>query len=616
MAAAAVLLPCSACSAGKEPLRPESISSADPSAEKAFRAARDVFDRGDTEVSDRAFAAFMKAFPSDPLVKLAALYRARVAIARGEPSRARELLAPLLGIEGSLGERAAFYDGVALAGLAQHKEAVLRLEPFVGRMTDPAEGLLLLDTLWRSAREAGLERQAVLRLDGYVAACPPGEARENARKELANLVDEAGDRKALEDLAGALDRGGAGWPLVVARLAALHYEAGELDAAAKLLAEARAAGQGEDPGIARMWDLVGDRSDVDLGAVGCLVSLSGRTRLVGETVVRGVMLGAKDEGAGPEVNVVIKDVRDDPSLAARAVEELVLQDHVVAVIGPVDAVSAEIAATRAEELGVPLLALSAKEDLPAGRSRVFREFVTNRAEVRSLAAAMASSGARTVAVLYPSDAYGRTMRRLMSEETATKGLSTAVEVSYDPATTDFTDAAQTLSKIAFDALFVADEDGRIALVAPALASAGLWSVARDGAAPGQGRAIRFFAPSSAVNPDLIRRAGRYLQGASFAASFSEAGSPAAASFAAKFRAEYRSEPSYPAAFGHDAALLVRHALRSGARTRGAVADWLARLSGQANPKVATRFAGFDGRHEPVALPWILVVNGTSLEVGR
>ncbi len=155
-------------------------------------------------------------------------------------------------------------------------------------------------------------------------------------------------------------------------------------------------------------------------------------------------------------------------------------------------------------------------------------------------------------------------------------------------------------------------------MAPALAAAGLWSTPQGAEPPGPGRAVQLLFPSSARAPDLVRRAGRYLDGALFATFSGSETSLGGAAFQERFRAEYGTEPSYLAAFGHDAVVLVAGAIRSGAKDRDAIREWIAgatRAESEAL-QLAAPFDGFDENGEPVALPWILQVRGNQYEVFR
>lgn len=353
--------------------------------------------------------------------------------------------------------------------------------------------------------------------------------------------------------------------------------------------------------------------EVDFSTIGCILPLSGRSRLVGETVLKGVMQGAGaiSIGNGQRLIVAVQDSKSDPETAADAVELLVKEKRVAAIVGPMDGSAAEAAAEVAEDLEIPLLLFSIRKEPQKERRFAFREFSTNRSEVRALVRAAKESGNSKVAVLFPSSGYGRTMKGLMAEEVQAKGLEMVGAISYDPKSSSFVGATRELSKMDFDSLFIPDGAARIALVAPSLASAGLWSTPIGMEPDGPGRGIQLLIPSAGLSKDLPRRAGRYLNGALFTSYLNRESSPGAADFIDRFELEHGVEPSFLSGFGHDAVVLVAGAIRFGAPDREGIGDWLRESSTEEvrNLPLAMPFEGFSKEGEPLAHPWILQLLG-------
>jgi branched-chain amino acid transport system substrate-binding protein len=607
--AAAALTAYAACSGKPPPLVPDSAASDDPEVEREFKEARNLFQNGMHGEADAAFAKITAEHPDDPLARVATIYRARIALSRDDPSEARKLLEPIKGDEDPVAERASFYDGVAMYRLGAYGEALDRLKKFLGRLTDHEENLTLLRSLWNAAHKTGDLDNAVIWLDRFLTDSPPGDERKAALDSLENLCDEIDDIEQLEDLSSKLEPNESAWPLVMARLARLHFEAGEIKDATEVLERVDANKRGDEEAVKDMASTLDQHVTVDFRAIGCIVPLTGRSRLVGEQVLKGVVLGAKAVyiSGDEQLSVTIRDSGGDPHQAVKAVEDLVFNEHVAAIVGPVDANAALAAAERAEELGVPLLALSVRENLAEGRRFIFREFATNRAEVRALAEYAARAGIARFAISYPDNGYGRTMRGLMVEELKKLGRDLAKEVKYDPKSTAFPDTAESLADSELEALFIPDGPGEIALLAPALAAAGLWSVSTGSEPGGPGRGVQLLVPSAGLSPDLVRRAGRYLEGALFVTFLNESSSPGSSRFSERFRDEYKAEPSYLSGFGHDAAVLIAGAIRSGARDREAIRSWLLgdSLKASGSLPLATPFKGFSKNGEPLAPPWIV-----------
>jgi len=283
----------------------------------------------------------------------------------------------------------------------------------------------------------------------------------------------------------------------------------------------------------------------------------------------------------------------------QAVDELANVHHVIAIIGPMDGQVAMAAGKRAQELGVPLIALT-----PAGAplslgSMVFRYFPTPDVEAKALAAAAKARGAESFAVLYPDNAYGQAMLVAFRREAEAVGLRLSLLRSYTSAATSFGVEADLLAKSHFDVLFVPDSAHQLALIAPALAAAGLWCTpAGQHVAATSGRAITVLAPSVAFDPSVARLAGRYLQGALFSVPF-DAQAPEGTShdFVERFVAAFGSPPDAFAAFAHDAYKLVRAGVDAGGSSRAQLAN---RLSTHLHADLVAPGSGFGINREAIA----------------
>ena len=204
---------------------------------------------------------------------------------------------------------------------------------------------------------------------------------------------------------------------------------------------------------------------------------------------------------------------------------------------------------------------------------VFRYFPTPRAEVHALVAQAQARGAKRFAVLHPDNAYGQALAATFQAEVAAAGGSVVRTEHYASGATSFGEQAEALSKSEFDALFIPDSAQSLALIAPGLAAAGLWSAPTLGVATSDGRrSITLLAPSVAFDPSLVKLAGRYLQGALFSVPFDA--SSASGDFVARFQAQFSSTPDAFAAFAYDAYKLVRGAVDAGAHTRETLAEQL------------------------------------------
>ncbi|MFP6640328.1 MAG: ABC transporter substrate-binding protein, partial [Myxococcota bacterium] len=145
-------------------------------------------------------------------------------------------------------------------------------------------------------------------------------------------------------------------------------------------------------------------------------------------------------GPGPErprgVRLLVRDTAGQPELAAAAVRELAADESVLAVIGPIFSAESEAAATQAERLGIPLLALSNRSAIPDEKQWVFRLRMTPEDEVGALVEfAVDRMKLNTFAILYPLNRYGRGMRARYWDTVQAYGGQVVAVAGYEPGAT-------------------------------------------------------------------------------------------------------------------------------------------------------------------------------------
>lgn len=341
--------------------------------------------------------------------------------------------------------------------------------------------------------------------------------------------------------------------------------------------------------------------------VGALLPLSGRGREVGQQLLQGMQLAALHEG-GPEL--LVEDTASNATNAGRAAEQLVRDSRVVALLGPVGTRTTRAAAEATERSGVPLFTFSVAEQATSGGGEVFRALYSPREEVRALVERSASRGDSGYAILYPDHGYGRTLRRLFTEEVAAVGGSTCPGVAYAPGTRSFVEPVKALLEQGCDTILLADTGAQVASIAPTFAAEGAWSLAQGRLPEGATREVHFLLPSVAWSPNLLARAGRYIQGALAIVPFYEASeTPTNLQFREAYEERYGRPPQTFAAYGYDAYRLIASTLRQGHQTREALAEAL--RSGEAVSPVTT-ISAFSTERVPSSPPPVYEVRGTTL----
>ena len=129
--------------------------------------------------------------------------------------------------------------------------------------------------------------------------------------------------------------------------------------------------------------------------------------------------------------LIVRDSGNNAAQARRLVEELVREERVVAIIGPIARAESEAAAEKAEELGVPLISLSLSMELPREASFVFRHSKSQDEEIRDLVRyAMGYLHARRFAILYPRSGFGRSVMQRFWKEVGKQGGKIVAVSSY------------------------------------------------------------------------------------------------------------------------------------------------------------------------------------------
>ena len=411
-------------------------------------------------------------------------------------------------------------------------------------------------------------------------------------------------------LAQALPPGSPAYALVLFKLARiqfhLHDWSGLKDTLTTL--QQKAPGNPYSADAEKLLERAGRRDQVKANAVGVLLPLSGKYQRYGETALAGIKLATLSSN----VQLVVKDSAGDPDQAKRVVQELVLDDQVVAVIGPIISAEAQAAATAADELGVPIITLSRDESLSGRGPYVFRDMLTNSAQARALVDyATKVRGYTTFGVLYPNIAYGSELVNAFWDDVLASGGSVNAAESYDHDQTTFGPVVQKLVGryykqdradylaaqkeinqagegaykshrefdklkknlapiVDFEALFIPDQSKNVGLIAPALAVEDIVTNgcdARDmeriaktmGLKKGTDvKSVLLLGANGWDAPELVERGGKFVQCSVFVDGF-YAGSSREATrrFVASFNEHTGKTPDLLAAYGFDAGSVVK-----------------------------------------------------------
>lgn len=375
--------------------------------------------------------------------------------------------------------------------------------------------------------------------------------------------------------------------------------------------------------------------------IGVLLPLSGPYEKFGFRALKGIELAMdqfSSQGDNPPINISVKDTGADPDKTIMALEEL-YQEQVAAILGPI--VTSGIAAREAQRMGIPIITLTQKDDIPEIGDKVFRNFITPKMQVQAITSfTVESLGLYRFAILYPDENYGRTFMNLFWDELIDRGGQVVGVETYKPKQTDFTDPIKKLvglyyeipedlkiennfvedwdqleffgdtaqifpeegidSKpeeaeeaaaaaaeeeeqepqpiIDFDAIFIPDSPGLAGLIVPQLAYFDI-------------KDVYLLGTNLWHSDSLIRVADQYVQGAVMPDGFfAESNSPAVQNFVTKFEETYQEKPDFIEAVVFDSAMILFYAVsRPHIRYRNEIRDELLNLDNFPGITGITRF---------------------------
>ena len=158
---------------------------------------------------------------------------------------------------------------------------------------------------------------------------------------------------------------------------------------------------------------------------------------------------------GRDVELVVRDTMADPDVGVAAMEDLIDNEGVVAVIGEVHSSVALAEIEVAHDRGVPFVVSDswADEITAAGFDEVFRIAPVNSLIYELVSAWLVDEGFGQVAVVVEATAYGSNATSLIETELDAAGIgSTFIEV--DPASFDVDAVVETLGSAAMDLIMV------------------------------------------------------------------------------------------------------------------------------------------------------------------
>jgi ABC-type branched-subunit amino acid transport system substrate-binding protein len=551
-------------------LVPDVPTSGDVEARSRFQDARAKFLRDGKDTGE--FGRIVQEFPEDPIVPWAELYAGIADVkARKFDDAVKQLTEAIeSNADPGLTARARLYLGIARNYTGDAAGALTLLRSNEQAIEDDADRTEYLAALAYATAQAGdppirslavfdqlyprvtpTERAAIVaRIEEVVAAAEP------------NLV-----RRAFDELP---DRKGPSFAIVASRLAVVAESSGNAQEAQRMrdiAVPARVA-----LGLPRAVGAEIAVGSGPIGVLGAVVPLGGKSNRVAEAAVEGLGLAAGIGDGNAVAPIEVRAAGDGDSVGA-AIDDLA-KANVVAIIGPTDGAAVDAAGPRAEAAGVPLLSLSGRAERHAMRRTVFHMMHSGEARSRALAQRAIAKGVTKFAVLAPESGYGKALSAAFVDEVGRGGGTIVTSATYKADTKSF---PQIVGKLpgGWDAIFIPEDAGTLALIAPALDAAGLKPRPVGTRKLKNGRPIVLLSTAENLTAAFVTDAGRRAEGALLAPGYyPDDQDPTSKAFVERFVAAYGRAPGFIEAYAYDAAML---AAAAGSGGRAGLTSTLARI---------------------------------------
>jgi len=561
--------------AGDVPLTSGDIARAiekdEEEAKRAFLAAEEAYVQGEDEMAYELFASYVKSFPESDFAD-DAFFRMGEIKYKVEDFDSASLNFQKI-VENYIGSDFLIEAKYRLALVQYHKgeynDAIQSLESLLENSLEKGRKLSSMTTIADAYINLENYREGIAWYVKATELSTEEELTEKIEKRIINIVDKKVSPQELSVLLPDFEGTFAGeyikYALIIRKVDEGQYEEAKTEVQT-LIQETGFESmrlRGEDA-----LQLIAQRMDVKANTIGCVLPLSGRFAPYGQKMLQGVQLAAGifSSESGIPVNLIIKDSQGEADLAASLIDELVDEDKVIAIVGPLLSKVAEAAAERAQVRGVPIMTLSQKNDIPDIGNYVFRNFLTNRLQVKTLVDySVNEMGIRNFAIMYPRDFYGEEMMSLFWNYVLLYGGNVVAIEDYEKKQYDFgreikrlvgmdnvnkkvqeelEENEKTLPLIDFEAVFIPDTYDKAAAIAPQF----VYNDVNN---------LLFLGPNSWHSPKLVERGAKYIEGAIFTEGFyGNSVYDRANRFSNEFETVFGEKPGMLAAQAYDATLMI------------------------------------------------------------
>lgn len=462
---------------------------------------------------------------------------------------------------------AKFRMGICYTRLRRPKDAIRIFNELFSTFLSPARMVQIFTLLGDNYIEL---RDRLTALQWYgKGLLIPGQAHEELKKKVKASIDASTTEEELKSIE-SLYRGTYAGGYAKLKLAQMARRQGNDLVAKKYLMELEKEYTGMDYKAQSKELLEAILPSVrSKYTVGVILPLSGNYGSFGERALQGIQSAIKETDY-PLISLAIRDSKGSPEEAEKAVEELVVREKAIAIIGPLLSIDAEQAGRKAQQLKVPLLTFSQKESSSPKEDFLFRNSLSPSEQVGTLATfALKELRLTTFAVFYPNSPYGLYFKNLFNQEVTRNGGKVIGSVVYQESQTDFGQEIRGLFKIktvqkpdgkrnkedefksflSVDGIFIPDNHDRVGMILSQLAYYDVRGI--------------FLGTNAWNGPGLVSIGGKGAEGAFFVDTFfKRSSSPVVARFVEEFRKAFQHDPETLEAISYDGARLIKEILQS------------------------------------------------------
>ena len=304
---------------------------------------------------------------------------------------------------------------------------------------------------------------------------------------------------------------------------------------------------------------------------------------------------------GRTLELVIRSGIEEPSVSVETAEQMIVDDEVIALIGPNRSSHAVVVGETAQRHGRPMITTSATNpDVTRAGGFVFMAAFTDLFQGGVMARfAHEELDLEAVAVLtLRGEVYTEGISEIFVSGFRGSGGTVAAEVLFDRGDTDFSEPLGRLAAAGAGALFISGFVEEIALVTRQARSLPLLDPA--------GEPVLFLGADSWDNPDLLAHPAAEVEGSFFSTHFSpDTDEPGARAFVDAYRSRFGAAPTGGDAVNYDAVRLLALAVeRAGRLDPEAIRAQLAATEDYAG---ATRISGYDDNRHPAKSAVIMTI---------